>query len=235
MKSALFWKVTMSILLVAVLASKGFGQSKHPPEMEVGTLSEGSCWYENKDLLKVASFNDKSTYNGSRAQLESELEELISERLGKTEGLKIGEIDLALHCGGYGASLVAKVTTPVGPLCAWLKFEKGGLSFRSLGAVEEKDPTEFCDGYKWGEFIIGANSLEFIAELQSSKWEKMIKEVTLISNKVYKVLLVKEYAFKEQEVIDQLQENFNGKNLIRYIEFNGHRHPVGEFVHLPNN
>lgn len=79
---------------------------------------------------------------------------------------------------------------------------------------------------------MGVQSNDMLTELQSLRWAGVIKEVRPVADKVLKVVLVKEYEFREQEVIDQLKENFSGKNLIRYIEFNDYRHPIGEFVHL---
>ncbi|MBC7539789.1 MAG: hypothetical protein H7281_13290 [Bacteriovorax sp.] len=226
MGKTLFWKVALGL----IFANQVFGAT----DLQVGTLSEGSCWYENKEALRIASFNDKSAYSGSRTQIIEEFEALITDPVQKVEHTKINDIDLSLHCGGYGASLVAKVNTDSNSFCIWAKFEKGILSLRSLGSLtsDGKNPNGLCDGHKWGEFILGANSEELITELQTAKWSSMIKAVTLVSNKVYKVVLQKDYEFREQEVIDQLQENFVGKNLVRYIEFNDYRHPIGEFIHL---
>jgi hypothetical protein len=226
MGKTLLWKVALGIMLTSRVYAAA--------ELQVGTLSEGSCWYENKESIRIASFNDKSAYSGSRAQIETELEAIIANARPNADHPKINQIDLSLHCGGYGASLVAKVSTEGSTFCVWAKFDKGNLSLRSLGALSSdgKNPNELCDGHKWGEFILGANSEDLVSELQSPKWSGIVASVTLIANKVYKVVLVKDYFFREQEVIEQLQENFNGKNLIRYIEFNDYRHPVGEFVHL---
>lgn len=226
MGKTLFWKVALGL----IFANQVFGAT----DLQVGTLSEGSCWYENKEALRIASFNDKNAYSGSRTQIIEEFEALITDPVQKVEHTKINDIDLSLHCGGYGASLVAKVNTDSNSFCIWAKFEKGILSLRSLGSLtsDGKNPNGLCDGHKWGEFILGANSEELITELQTAKWSSMIKAVTLVSNKVYKVVLQKDYEFREQEVIDQLQENFVGKNLVRYIEFNDYRHPIGEFIHL---
>ncbi len=221
-----FWKATLSLFLLV--------QGAFCSEIQVGTLSEGACWYEFKESLRVASFNDKSAYSGNLAQIESELEALIAANLSKAEHPKIQDMNLTLHCGGYGASLIAKVTTEANTLCLWAKFDKGQLSLRSIGAMVEsgKNSNELCDGHKWGEFIMGIQTEEMMTELQSTKWRAIIKEVTRVTDKVVKIVLVKEYEFREQEVIDQLQISFGGKNLIRYIEFNDYRHPIGEFVHL---
>ena len=236
MGKTLFWKVTWKLSRKLGLGLMLAGQVYGATDLQVGTLSESSCWYENKESLRVASFNDKTAYSGTRAQIETELESLIANARPNGEH-KINELDLSVHCGGYGASLVAKVTTDGNKFCLWAKFDKGNLTVRSLGVLsnESKNQSDLCDGHKWAELIMGANSEDLIIELQSPKWSSMIKAVTPITNKVYKIVLVKDYEFREQEVIDQLQENFSGKNLIRYIEFNDYRHPIGEFIHLKNN
>lgn len=227
MGKRLCWKATLSLILIT--------QSAFGAEMQVNTLSEGACWYEYKEeLLRVASFNDKSAYSAHRDQIQAEVEELVAHSFEKTDRPKITDLNLALHCGGYGASLVAKVVTETNTLCLWTKFEKGKLGLRSIGAQKDtgKNSNELCDGHKWGELIVGVSTAEFYSELQNSKWSTIIKEVKPVTEKVVKIVLVKEYEFREQEVIDLLQENFSGKNIIRYIEFNDYRHPIGEYTHL---
>jgi hypothetical protein len=215
-----FWKVLLGLMLTVKLFGADF--------VPVGTLSEGACWYENKESLRIASFNDKEAYSGTRAQIESELGKLIGEHRN------ILEMNLSLHCGGYGSSLVAKLMTENYALCVWAKFDKGKLALRSIGGINEKQNLsgELCDGHKPGELIIGASSEQIATELQSQKWSSVIKSISLVSNKLYKVVLTKEYEFREQLVIDQFEENFAGKNLIRYVEINGLHHPIGEYVQL---
>jgi hypothetical protein len=209
-------------------------QSLQAAELRVETLSEGSCWYENKEVIRITSYNDKTAYFGTLKQIESEFDVLIPQNIKKTENSKIQDFDLSLHCGGYGASLVAKFRVDGHLLCAWAKFDNGKLSLRSFGLMSEtkKNTNELCDGHKFSELIIGVQSEEFTNELQSVKWSSMIKEVIQVTDKVIKVVLVKEYELRENEVIEQLKENFGGQNLIRYIEFNDYRHPVGEYVRL---
>lgn len=201
-------------------------------EPRIETLSDGACWFESGSSLKIASFNDKGVYSGDKGQIEAELNSLISQSLKKIVPVKIMDMDLSFHCGGYGGSLVSKVTTDSFTFCVWSKFEKGRLSLRSIGLVSDKFSGDLCDGHKWGEFIMGIKSSDFALELQSSKWSTYIKEVKLISQNTVRIVLVKEYEFREKEVIDLLEQNFSGKNLIRFIEFNDYRHPIGDFIHL---
>lgn len=205
-------------------------------DLQLNSLSDGSCWYEFKDSLKVVSFNDKSQYWASIIQIEAELETIIEASLLRPVSFKIQNLELSLHCGAYGASLVTKITSEGVTFCAWSRFEKGKLSLRSLGVIADgrKNMNEFCDGHKWGEFVMGIQSNEIMAQLQLPRWSSIIKEVKLVSDNVIKVVLVKDYEFKEQEVIDQIQANFSGKNLIRYIEFNNYLHPIGEYSQLKN-
>lgn len=227
--------VTKSISLYLVLLFLNF-KAYGAAESQIGTLSDGSCWYENKEFLKIASFNDKSLYLSGRNQLESELERLLILGIPKIEQTKVNELELSLHCGGYGASLVAKINADGKMFCLWAKFEKGKLGIRSVGVLsnEQKNLTELCDGHKWGEFVLSLESDESVLELETPEWSSMIKSITLISKKLYKVNLTSEYEFREQEVIDRLESNFSGKNPIRYIEYNNYQHPAGEFVHFKN-
>lgn len=220
MRKSILFQVTLGLWLMSL--------SAHALEIQVGSLSEGSCWYESKDGLKVASFNDKLVYSATREKMEADIEALML----PTHQNKITEISLTLHCGGYGASLIAKVTADGNNFCLWSKFDKGALGTRSLGVMNSNKGSGLCAGHKWGEFILGVTSAEVALELKTAKWSQVITEVTLISKNLYKVKLHKDYDFRESEVSNLLEENFAGKNLIRYIEFNEYRHPVGEFVHL---
>jgi hypothetical protein len=220
MTNSQFWKVATGLTIFCFCLSV---------QAQVGSLSEGACWYDFKDTLKVASFNDKSVYEGSRAQIESEIETLLNH--------KINDMDLVLHCGGYGASLVVKAITDNGTYCVWTKFENGKLVSRSIGSLTDKAAERaLCDGHKSGEFILGltpgSNAKDFMAEMQGTKWSGVIKEVVPVAERVFKVVLLKEYANKDQEIASSLEENFAGKNIIRYIEFNEYHHPVGEYVQV---
>lgn len=219
-----FWKVAWSLMFFSLLGNAN---------AQVGELLEGACWFEYKDTLKVASFNDKSVYSGAKTQIETQLDALLVVSLANLPHQKLNEVDLTLHCGGYGASLVAKVFTDTGSFCVWTKFDKNQLSVRSIGVLGDNEKnSDLCDGRKWGEFLMGVNSRDVITEIQSAKWSSMIKEVTAITDKVYKVVLTKDYEMRESEVINQLGENFAGKNLIRYIDYNQYKHPIGDYVPL---
>jgi hypothetical protein len=223
MRNTSFWKVTLSLVVSALALSA---------EAQVGTLSEGACWYENKESLRVASFNDKTVYMASKAQIESELVGLLESRAIHA---KTSEMDLSLHCGGYGASLVAKIVTEAATFCVWTRFEKGSLVLRSIGSLNDAEAnknSDLCDGRKWGEFILSVTSSEFALELQGPKWASVIKEIQLVSKNLYRVKVVKDYEFRETEVMNMLEENFTGKKAIRFMEFNEYRHPIGEFVSL---
>lgn len=225
MKRLNFYKISLCLIAICLEINP---MKLYSSELQVGTLSEGACWFENKEFIKVASFNDKTAYLASRGQIESNLNEFLPEHQ------KLNDLELTLHCGGYGASLVARVSTDSNTFCIWTKFDKGKLALRSIGIIDDRLKIDrgLCEGHVWGEFLIGVESSDFLNELQSPKWLSMIKEIKLVSNKVYKVKLVKDYEFKESEVASLLEENFTGKNLIRYIEYNNYRHPVGEYLHL---
>ncbi len=222
MRKSLYWKVVLFFIFMNV-------QVYAANEITIGTLSEGSCWFEQNETIKVVSFNDKSVYEGSKDQIMSEIQKLMAPTHSK-----IIDAEINLHCGGYGASLVLRVSTDGNIFCLWSKFENGELSLRSLGILskEEINKNSLCDGHKWGELIVGTTSIDFLSEMQNSKWSTMIKSTTLISKNMYKIILMKDYEFQEQVVIDSLRLNFSDKNQIRYIEFNKFQHPVGESISI---
>lgn len=219
MKKKLLCKVTLGLMLISLNAS-GL-------ESETGSLSEGSCWYEMKDGLKVASFNDKTIYNESREAIEAE----VSGLLGETQS-KILEMKLSLHCGGHGASLVARVLTDHLSYCLWSKFTEKGLQIRSLGVMTGEPKRGLCSGHIAGQLILGTTSVEVVNELRMGKWPNLIKELTPIAQNVFKVTMTPEFEKRETEIAAMIEENFRGKNAIRYLEYNEYRHPVGEFIQI---
>lgn len=210
--------IKQKLLLLAIMASLTSGVSAQ--EVMVQTLSEGACWFEQGEQLKVVSFNDQEVFMVGREELEEGLTALFSDKKSKT---KKGSLELNLHCGGYGASLVVK-----GPdFCAWMKFDKGQLEVRSHGGLESVKGST-CDGYKKGELIVGV-----INEMESP-WlqtpvSPYIKSADKISKNLYRINLKNEYHGKEIELLKELK---NLDNNIRYVELNQFQHPVGEYTQL---
>lgn len=205
----------MSLSLVAI--------NLKADDVTVQTLSQGACWYEQTDLLKVVSFNDRESIVLNRDDVESQVEMLLNQK----KKVKAITTDLALHCGGYGSSLVIKSEIDNRPMCLWIKFNKGKLEVRSLGGLEVTK-ADLCDGYKWGELIVGAKSLEQKAVLESSAFHTLIKSVSVISGTTLKVVLLPEHHGKEMEAMAELKKQLE----LRYIELNFYQHPVGESVVL---
>lgn len=189
----------------------------------VQTLSEGACWYEHGEIIKIASFNDGESLLMNREDLNSEIENLLN---GQKRNKSIIN-DLTLHCGGYGSSLVVKTVIDSRPTCMWLKLNKGKLSLRSLGGLEDMK-SELCDGHKWGELIVGVKSNDQKNLLESANFHSMIQSVNVISGTTLKVKLNPEYYGKEIFVIDELKKQMN----LKYIELNLFQHPIGESASL---
>ena len=202
-------------LVTLVLVSKAFAE-----DTMIQSLSEGACWIESGEMVKLASFNDRESILMSRDEIETQVENLLS---GKNN--KAITSDLTLHCGGYGASLVIKSEMDGRPICLWVKMNKGNLAIRSLGGLES-GKGRVCDGYKWGELIVGIKNPEQKALLESENFRKMIKIVSVINNTTLKVVLDESYFGKEGDVIAELKK----QSEFRFIELNLFQHPVGETV-----
>jgi hypothetical protein len=186
----------------------------------VQTLSEGACWLDQSETLKIASFNDKESANLSRDDIEFQVEALLSGKKNKAI-----TSDLTLHCGGYGSSLVIKSEMDDKTICLWVKFNKGKLVLRSLGGLEDTK-SDVCDGYKWGELIIGMKSLDQKVLLESENFHSIVKSVSTISGTTMKVVLDDSYVGREKEAMVELKKRIQ----LRYIELNLYQHPVGEAV-----
>ncbi|MBC7427060.1 MAG: hypothetical protein H7336_00520 [Bacteriovorax sp.] len=200
-------------MLVLAMASQAFAE-----DMNVQTLSEGACWLESGDMVKVASFNDKESALLSRDEIEMQVEGLLGGKKNKAI-----TSDLTLHCGGYGSSLVIKSEMDGKPICLWVKFNKGRLALRSLGGLENSKG-DVCDGYKWGELIIGIKTPEQKALLESEHFHGMVKAVSVVSGTTLKITLDKSYDGREMDAMAELKKQME----LRYIELNLFQHPVGE-------
>lgn len=201
------------LILLAMLLLPTVGRSQ---ETIVQTLSEGACWFEQSESLKLVSFNEHEAITLPREGLEEGL-------MGMIEKSRKESVDLYLHCGGQGLSIVAKSSDT----CAWFKLEKGQFDIRSVGGLEPQEKSQtLCDGYKLGELIVGvhAETENLFTGLQA-----YIKKHTRVSGKVFKVELNENFRGKEAELIKELKAK--DKN-IRYVELNQYQHSVGEYTQL---
>lgn len=191
-------------------------------DTNVQTLSEGACWYEQGETLKIASFNDRESILTSRDEIEFQVDSLLKGKRNK--GITS---DLTLHCGGYGSSLIIKSEIDNKPICLWTKFNKGKLEIRSFGGLENTK-SELCDGYKWGELIVGVKTIDHKTLLESEQFFAMVKSVSVISGTTLKVTLNESFHGREMEVMSELKKQIP----LRYIELNLFQHPVGEAAAL---
>lgn len=206
--------------MLAMTLSLNLSAHAFAEDANVQSLSEGACWYEQGEFLKVASFNDRESLFISRDDIETQVYDLLN--ISKNKRTLTN--DLTLHCGGYGSSLVVKTELDHKSVCLWLKFVKGKLSVRSLGGLEAtNNEGDLCDGYKWGELIVGVKNLDQKIYLESEQFKPMIKSVSVISGTTLKVVLHPQFHGREVEVMSALK----GQVELRYIELNLYQHPVG--------
>ena len=64
-----FYKFILGMSLSLTLVSSAWAA-----DTLVQTLSEGSCWFEQGEVTKIASFNDGESLNMTRDEVELELE-----------------------------------------------------------------------------------------------------------------------------------------------------------------
>lgn len=211
--------------MLSMLVSLVFSSVALTEDANVQTLSEGACWYEQGEFLKVASFNDRESLFISRDDIEYQVSELLKPSKQKRTLTN----DLSLHCGGYGSSIVVKTELDHKPVCLWVKFVKGKLIMRSLGGLEATSTDgDLCDGYKWGELIVGVKTLDQKVLLESDNFSSMVKSVSTISGTTLKVTLLPQFHGKEVEAMGELKRQMD----LRYIELNLYQHPVGDAASL---
>jgi hypothetical protein len=192
-------------------------------EIMVQTLSQGACWFEHSELLKLTSFNDKESLVISREEIDVQLNELLNNK----KNSNFSPSELMLHCGGYGASLIVKTTVNDLAACVWLKIEKGNLKIRSVGGLENSKG-DLCDGYKWGELIVGIKFNDQKNLLQSEGFRPLIKSVTSVGGTTLKLVLNQEFMGKELEAMSELKKHID----LKYVELNFYQHPIGEVASI---
>lgn len=215
-------------MLLLTLALGSFSYAAKGDELNIEGLSDGACWYQQGEILKISSFNDKESFIRSTELLEKEVATLVAMSSVKKGSLQIAgkTLDMVLHCGSYGASLVFKMQFEGRNVCVWTKFNKGKLALRSFGGLEESKG-ELCDGYKMGEVIVGLKE-GFKDVLEASDVSTYIESYRSISTDTFKIVLRAQYIGKEAEVMEALKKIPD----IRYVELDGLQHPVGDYVKL---
>lgn len=211
-------------LMIALAMCFVISQSAFSEEVGVQSLSNGACWFDTTEEIKFVSFNDRTQLKTTRESLDSQISTLLNGVRSKNFN---NQDEMLFHCGGYGASLVVKTQVNGIKSCAWFKIDKGQLALRSVGGLEETK-SEACDGYVWGELIIGLKDAKQADELRRSFSESFIESLTMINNHLVKVTLKKGLHGKEQSVIEELKKNID----LKYVELNFYQHPVGEFGSL---
>jgi hypothetical protein len=197
-------------------------------------LAQGSCWvYSDKEQVKLTSFNEAYAYQELRENIQTQISELLDKQHYFFNSLTIKNLNLGIHCGGYGASIVAKIDSDQGSFCLWGKVSDKKISMRSFG-VEAKVEGDLCHGYKWGELIIGSKTKDndlLLNELKSDQFKILITSIEQVTAKVYKIKLNQNYYLNEETIKNELLLKLSDKG-VSFIEYNTYQHPVGEFLNL---
>lgn len=191
-------------------------------ELTVNSLGRGSCWYQDKGILKLSSFNDRETVSLSYEDITASLLSLIP-----NEDKEL--LTLHLHCGSQGASFIARVKSESGSLCLWAMLDHGKFKTRTLGGTLDPRIGEpkLCDGFKQGELLVVLKKRDYFDQLKGEKWNSVIKEVIPVAFNFYKLKLMPDYFLRELEVATMLQESFGVP-----VEYNQFQHGIGEYVQL---
>jgi hypothetical protein len=197
-------------------------------------LSDGACWAQmSKEGVKISSFKEQWAYSETIDNLENKLTQLILNQQYFERTLGVKNLNLGIHCGAYGLSIIAKVETNLGDFCLWTKVAGKELEIRSFGSMGEdlKNHSDFCDGRKWGELLINIINPTVLAELKNEKWDKYFEMIKPVSGNLYKIVLRSEYYLHEEDVKKIILETLP-KTSIDYIEYNDYQHPIGEYLNL---
>lgn len=205
-----------AFIILLLFCSPAYGE-----DLTVQSFSDGACWLEeneNTDSLKIASFNDKETLLINKEDMSIKVSELLA--IGSSSPIVLSE--RSFHCGAYGSSIVMKLDFKGSPACLWLKIKNGQLVVRSFGGLEPTK-SQLCDGYIWGELIIGLKTSVQKNELISHFMHNTFISVADVSTNLIKVTLREEFFGKELEVLERIKKEID----VKYIELNTIQHPVG--------
>jgi hypothetical protein len=200
----------------------------HAEELLVNSLAQ-NCWYQNqnieKGIVKISSFPEHEAISMPYELLVSSLLTLVPSENKDLQSLH-------LHCGSYGASIVAKVKSESGNFCLWAMLEHGKIKTRTLGGTLETDKSgsKLCDGYKQGELLVALKNKDFIDQVRSEKWSAVISEIIPVAFNIYKIKLTSEYYLREMEVAKMFQESFGVAGVT--VELNQYQHGIGEYAQL---
>jgi hypothetical protein len=163
--------------------------------LEIIELDSGSCWVDEKSS-KIVSFGENKSFTLDEYSLNS----LISQIENKLETYKEklpAKRNVYLYCNSFAARLVLKFGSEKG-ICAWATHDGEDLKLDFLGNFEGKSKG-ICEVAIPGELLIFGD----VPSLVDPKWDNYIK-----SAGSRKLILTKDYFFKEDKVIEKLKEKF---------------------------
>jgi len=185
--------------------------------IEVIELNSGSCW-ASADGLKIVSFGENKSFNIENQSLKSFRDKLENELTQYK--VKLPEtFDLYLHCNSFNSYLVFKFQGVGIGICVWASHDGENLKIDSIGNYEGLQKG-ICDGAIPGELLVFGEVPSLVGPL----WKKYIEASPTLN----KLILTKDYYFKEEMVIENLKEKF--PNL--HIERNYLIHRTGDSLKL---
>ncbi len=173
----------------------------------------------------VASFNDGKAYRVHRGQIDE-----IKQRAQTLSGIELDTMDISLHCGAYGSSLVFNLVSADQGICVWSGFNGNSLVFKDIGILGQGQKG-LCDGMKPGSLIFiyeNEMSIEEVREgLSGLSFESPIQEIRRLSKRIFKVVLKSSEAYK----VLALKEKFESEGIhnLKTIEGEQIYHPVGDY------
>ena len=218
------------IFMTSLISSLSLSFQVKAADHLIQSLSEGACWYEdNEEFLKLSSFNDKVNMQLSKEELSLKLNELLAaEKFKKVK--RHNQFPTLIHCSGMGHSFITKAIDEKtsDTSCVWFAIKEDEIMIRSIGGIED-EKSEFCDGYKWGEGLIGLTGdadINWIKE--QDLFINYVESYVKVTSYLYKIKLKESFVGKEKTVLDDLKK-LKG---IKYSELNKFQHSVGEWAKL---
>ncbi|MCO4792311.1 MAG: hypothetical protein KC493_01270 [Bacteriovoracaceae bacterium] len=191
-------------------------------DLTVKNLNQGSCWVSEQDGVRVADFNNDSSFF-----LEAELIQGVVSNF--TGGERPKTLETFIHCSGSGASVVMNFSDKDKKFCLWTKYQNRELELVSLGRSESISGE--CDGItlakvSFKKFSKIAND-EIRQLLDSKVFDGSVKDYS-VQGEWWSVQGNETFQFKEE----LLKEDLMQSGFFESFEFDHLRHHQGEFLRI---
>lgn len=224
------WKISLTVFLYFCFFSmKVFSM----PQITVKSMAQGACWVDQEKPVRVASFNEQTSFYINEGFIKDSVELIRSEldhaffRLPHDAYLSA---TYHLYCSGQGVSFIVNAELESKKrVCAWFDVERGKPIIAQWGLSEQED---FCYGQAVGEVVVGVGEASFDEIMEElyliESWDQKIVSHVQLGERSGLLYIDERWWGQEIEIIEKLRKT----NFFRYVEHSNIYHPIGDHLDL---